>query len=111
MFDFLKKSVWVIVGASQPKMIWTLRIERPQVLARVLLLEDQFGKRDYRLELLDESNARFTSSARFCMIDQFLPKNYMHKYVGQMFEGEPWSIDKIHEVHGEIVFQTENITQ
>lgn len=94
-----KKKEWRVVGATAKKNLWTVTCRKPQVLCRLLLLEDQFGNRDYELEMIDDNYHNYNSSIRYQMINQYLPVEYISKFM------KGWSVGKINEIHGERVFE------
>lgn len=47
------KKKWNVVGRSEITNLWTVTKDNPQVKCRLLLKEDQFGNRDYELDMLD----------------------------------------------------------
>ncbi|CAL9987407.1 hypothetical protein VPHD480_0291 [Vibrio phage D480] len=101
MFGIFKKKKWFVVGRSENLDLWTVTHDRPQVKCRLLLLASECGSRDYVLDMLDASPSKFNSSIRYCMIDQVIPREYVHKFLSG------WTADKINRVHGQKVFNVE----
>ncbi|QHJ74422.1 hypothetical protein VH12019_00095 [Vibrio phage VH1_2019] len=95
------KRKWNVVGRSENLDLWTVTTRRPQVKCRLLLKEDQYGNRDYELDMLDDSPVNYNSSIRYCMIDQIIPREYIHKFL------KGWSVDKINRIYGKTVFTIE----
>ncbi len=105
LLNIFKKKEWHVVGVTAKKNLWTVSCRKPQVLCRLLLLQDQFGNRDYELEMLDDAYFNYNSLIRYQMINQYLPVEYISKFV------KGWSVGKINEIHGERVFEERYITR
>ncbi|ALP47171.1 hypothetical protein phiGrn1_0364 [Vibrio phage phi-Grn1] len=99
--QFFSKKHWKVIGRSENIDLWTVTDRKPQVKCRLLLKEDQFGNRDYELDMLDDSKLNYNSHTRYLMIEQIIPREYVQKFL------KGWSVDKINRIYGKTVFTIE----